>query len=94
MAVSTISKISEGMSAQVVQTKQECTTLKARISELEAERQSTALHLQRVEAQNAEMRQLLQRDQPELARALQARDAALRKLHAIREIARDLLDEQ
>lgn len=82
------------MSAQVVKTNQDSAFLKARISDLEAERASTALHLRRLEAQNTELRQLLDQGQPELICALEARDAALKKLHLMRELARDLLDER
>ena len=73
---------------------QRSTVLKARISELEAEQSSSALRLQSLEAQNAELHHLLEQSQPELTNALQGRDAALKKLRLMRELVRELIDER
>jgi len=52
------------------------------------------LRLQALETRNTELGKLLERSQPDLTGAIRARDAALKKLHLMREVVRDLIDER
>ncbi|KZT72553.1 hypothetical protein DAEQUDRAFT_722712 [Daedalea quercina L-15889] len=93
-AASAIGRISQDLSVGLVDVEEGKTSLKAKLAELEAERSSTLLRLQVLETQNVELRELLERNQPDLVRAIRARDAALRKLHLMREVVRDLIEER
>jgi hypothetical protein len=50
--------------------------------------------LEGVWALNAELQEAVNRANPETQRAIDARNAAIRKLHRTRKVMRDLLDER
>ncbi|EED84497.1 predicted protein [Postia placenta Mad-698-R] len=68
--------------------------LQARIRHLEAERARTSAETERLRAENHELRHLLEIKGPDIVRTLDARDAAMQKLHRAQRFIQDLLDER
>ncbi|KAH9938359.1 uncharacterized protein B0H18DRAFT_1112528 [Fomitopsis serialis] len=93
-AASTITRISQDLSAGLVKADEGAASLRTKVAELEAERSSMLLRLQALETRNTELCKLLERNQPDLTGAIRARDAALKKLHLMREVVHDLIDER
>lgn len=68
--------------------------LQACIRDLEAERARTSAETERLRAENHELRHLLEIKGPDIVRTLEARDAAMQKLHRAQRFIQDLLDER
>ena len=65
-----------------------------RITELETEERDTSRELNGLWELNQELQQEASRSNPETERAIDARNAAIRKLNHSRKVIRDLLDER
>jgi len=72
---------------------EECVAYRAKIVALEAQNREILTAAKWLRVQNIEMERLVGQRKPEIDRAIEARDAAFRKLHHSRKVIRDLLEE-